>query len=89
MYLSKSKPSNPTSNGADFDIAVAELLILITQHSVSGCPQALTPLIYHIEVLCAQPEIEFFPHQQRALLQIRKFWQRQQLLELGQRRMTH
>jgi len=58
-----------------FDELMAELLSLMTEHSLTYDNGMINPLLSKLNELCQHSEIEFFPRQHLVLTKMRKLWQ--------------
>ena len=68
-----SKADHAATN-IDFDACMAQLMILLTHHSLTRCPNALQPIIERLEHLFRSGDLDFFPEQREVLVKMHKLW---------------
>lgn len=85
MITEPSAQSHQHTAASDFDANMAQLMVLITHHSLTGCTRALQPILERLEMLFAQAELDFFPEQREVLIKMHKLW----LLEQAKGKHKH
>lgn len=57
-----------------FDGLMANLMVLITHHSLTQCEGSLKPIVEHLHNLCQHSELEYYPEQMHVLAKMQRLW---------------